>query len=56
MENSLTLNTTTTVVADPRMCNESVKQLWRSFLLGKGELALRPGEENAFPTNAGGIL
>lgn len=48
MKNSLTLTTSTTVVADPRMHNTSVKQLWRSFLLGKGELALRPGEENTF--------
>ena len=48
MENILTLNTTTTVVADPRMHNTSVKQLWRSFLLGKGDLILQPGEENTF--------
>ena len=48
MENSLTLTTSTTVVADPRMHNTSVKQLWRSFLLGKGDLILQPGEENTF--------
>ena len=48
MKNSLTLTTSTTVVADPRMHNTSVKQLWRSFLLGKGELTLHSGEENTF--------
>ena len=36
------------VAADPRMCNPSVKKLWRSFFLGKGDLTLEPGVENTF--------
>ena len=44
----LTLTPTTTVAADPRMCNPSVKALWRSFSLGKGELAVNPGPECTF--------
>ena len=46
--NILHLNPVSTIVADPRMCNESVKKLWRSFLLGKGDLILQPGKENTF--------
>ena len=48
MENMLALTPKITVIADPKMCNESVKNLWRSFLLGKGELTLAPGIENTF--------
>ena len=48
MENMLALTPEITVIADPKMCNESVKNLWRSFLLGKGDLILQPGEENTF--------
>ena len=48
MENMLALTPEITVIADPKMCNESVKHLWRSFLLGKGELTLEPGNENTF--------
>jgi len=48
MNPQLTLTPTATVAADPRMCNPSVKALWRSFSLGKGELAVNPGPECTF--------
>lgn len=48
MENILVLNHTATASADPKMCNESTRKLWRSFLLGAGSITLEPGEANTF--------
>jgi hypothetical protein len=48
METLLKLSPAATVAADPRMCNASVKKLWRSFFLGKGDLSLKPSTENTF--------
>lgn len=35
-------------VADPRINNDTVKNFWKSFCLGDGELALSAGEANTF--------
>ena len=48
MKTVLNLAPAATVVADPRMCNPSVKNLWRSFFLGQGNLSPEPGDENTF--------
>ena len=38
----------TTAVADPGMANKTVKQLWKSFCLGDGDLTLTEGAQNTF--------
>ena len=48
MDIALAFSPNTTATADPRMANESVRKLWRSFLLGQGELTFEPGPENTF--------
>ena len=48
MKSFLNLTPAATVAADPRMCNASVKKLWRSFFLGKGNLSLKPSNKNTF--------
>ena len=48
MDNILNLAPLSAAVADPKMANESVQKLWRSFFLGEGSLTLQPGKENTF--------
>ena len=48
MDKKITLNAVTTIVADPRMCNESAKKLWRGFFLNAGSLTVQPGDANTF--------
>jgi len=48
MENSYILNGKATACADKRMHNDTVKNLWRSFCLGDGELTLTDGPDCTF--------
>ena len=48
MEPVFNLNGIATAAADPRMANDSVRKLWRSFLLNAGCLTVEPGPENTF--------
>ena len=48
MEKYFTLSGKMTAVADMRMDNDTVKNMWRSFCLGDGALTLTAGEECTF--------
>ncbi len=48
MNDYLFLNSKTTVIADDRMNNETVKKLWNSFTLTTGEICFKKGEDFSF--------
>ena len=48
MRDYLFLNNKTTVIADDRMNNETVKKLWNSFTLTTGEISFESGEAFTF--------
>lgn len=48
MKDYLLLGSRTAVVADEKMNNATVKQLWKGFTLTLGELTLEKGESNTF--------
>lgn len=48
MNESYQILTQMTARADSRMCNETVKNLWRGFTLTCSQLTTEPGEENTF--------
>lgn len=48
MSDYLFLDNKTTVIADARMNNETVKKLWDSFTLTTGEICFKKGEEFTF--------
>lgn len=48
MNDYLLLDSKTTVIADERMNNETVKKFWNSFTLTTGEICFKKGEEFTF--------
>ena len=48
MKDYLLLNNKSTVVADERMNNETVKKLWNGFTLTTGEISFEKGENFTF--------
>ena len=48
MKGCLLLNNKSTVVADERMNNKTVKKLWNSFTLTTGEICFEKGENFTF--------
>lgn len=48
MRNAFVLSSRATVCCDKKMQNDTVKNLWKSFCLGSGELVFTDGPDNTF--------